>query len=162
MLDPADPTTDGVRQTFTNKEQEGRVEVQLLPFNLRFATLTTALGVQAGHQELTAPSPDNAGLWDPNNNHRIAGYMFNEFKFSESTKAQVAGRIESVRIGDAPCSDLGRGVLSRDRFTGSSKPIASAPTSREGPSHRCAKSFGRATFLVRLPPFPKKLKKQLG
>ena len=91
-----DPTTDGVRQTFTNKEQEGRVEVQLMPFNLRFATLTTALGVQAGHQELTAPSPDNAGLWDPNNNHRIAGYMFNEFKFSDWTKAQVAGRIEQV------------------------------------------------------------------
>jgi iron complex outermembrane receptor protein len=103
LLDPADPATDGVRQTFTNKEQEGRVEVQLLPFNLRFATLTTALGVQAGHQELTAPSPDNAGLWDPNNNHRIAGYMFNEFKFSESTKAQVAGRIESVTLhGSTP------------------------------------------------------------
>jgi len=26
LLDPADPTTDGVRQTFTNKEQEVRVE----------------------------------------------------------------------------------------------------------------------------------------
>ncbi len=58
--------SDGIRQTFTNKEQEGRVEAQLAPFNLRFATLTTAIGVQGGHQELTAPSPDNAGLWDPN------------------------------------------------------------------------------------------------
>ena len=27
LADPLDPTTDGVRQTFTNKEQEGRVEV---------------------------------------------------------------------------------------------------------------------------------------
>jgi iron complex outermembrane receptor protein len=103
LLDPADPSTDGVRQTFTNKEQEGRLEVQLLPFNLRFATLTTALGLQAGHQELTAPSPDNAGLWDPNDNHRVAGYMFNEFKFSETTKAQVAGRIEQVNLhGSTP------------------------------------------------------------
>ena len=33
------------------------------------------LGIQAGHQELTAPSPDNAGLWDPNDNHRVAGYV---------------------------------------------------------------------------------------
>ena len=32
------PRTDGVRQTFTNKEQEGRVEVQMMPFNARFAT----------------------------------------------------------------------------------------------------------------------------
>jgi iron complex outermembrane receptor protein len=103
LLDPADLSTDGVRQTFTNKEQEGRVEVQLLPFNLRFATLTTALGLQAGHQELTAPSPDNAGLWDPNNSHRVAGYMFNEFAFSPFTKAQVAGRVEQVNLhGSTP------------------------------------------------------------
>src|SRR5882757_2667055 len=29
LADPTDPTTDGVRQTFTNKEQEGRIEVQM-------------------------------------------------------------------------------------------------------------------------------------
>ena len=98
LADPTNFATDGIRQTFTNKEQEGRVEAQLAPFNLRFATLTTAIGVQGGHQELTAPSPDNAGLWDPNSNNRIAGYMFNEFKFSETTKAQIAGRIERVEL----------------------------------------------------------------
>jgi iron complex outermembrane receptor protein len=98
LADPTNLATDGIRQTFTNKEQEGRVEAQLAPFNLRFATLTTALGVQGGHQELTAPSPDNAGLWDPNSNRRIAGYIFNEFKFSEATKAQIAGRIERVEL----------------------------------------------------------------
>ncbi|MGO4711110.1 TonB-dependent receptor [Bradyrhizobium sp. 2TAF24] len=103
LADPADPTSDGLRQTFTNKEQEGRLEVQLAPFNLRFASLTTAIGVQAGHQELTAPSPDNPGtqfngLWDPNHNSRVAGYMFNEFRFSDTTKAQVAGRIEHVSL----------------------------------------------------------------
>jgi iron complex outermembrane receptor protein len=103
LLDPADPTTDGVRQIFTNKEQEGRVEVQLMPFNARFATVTTAFGLQAGHQELTAPSPDDPGtlfngLWDPNHNSRVAGYVFNEFKFTDSTKAQIAGRIEHVDL----------------------------------------------------------------
>jgi iron complex outermembrane receptor protein len=98
LADPLDLTTDGVRQSFTNKEQEGRVELQLAPFNLRFAALTTAIGVQGGHQQLTAPSPDNAGLWDPNRNSRIAGYMFNEFKFSADTKAQIAGRIERVDL----------------------------------------------------------------
>ena len=101
LADPADFSTDGVRQTFTNKEHEGRVEVQLMPFNLRFAQLTTALGLQAGRQELTAPGDEPgpfSGLFDPNDNHRIAGYIFNEFKFSEWTKAQVAGRIEHVRL----------------------------------------------------------------
>ncbi|MGA7403477.1 MAG: TonB-dependent receptor plug domain-containing protein, partial [Pseudolabrys sp.] len=70
LADDTNPASDGIRQTFTNKEQEGRMEAQLVPFNLRFATLTTAIGTQAGHQELTAPSPDNAGLWDPNSNWR--------------------------------------------------------------------------------------------
>jgi iron complex outermembrane recepter protein len=98
LKDDTDPASDGIRQTFTNKEQEARVEVQLMPMNLRFASLTTAVGVQAGHQELTAPSPDNPGLWDPNKNSRIAAYIFNEFKFSETTKAQAAGRIEYVDL----------------------------------------------------------------
>lgn len=108
LADPADPSTDGVRQTFTNKEQEARVEVQMMPFNARFAAVTTAIGLQAGHQELTAPSPDNPGtlfngLWDPNNNTRVAGYVFNEFKFSDTTKAQIAGRIEHVDLhGSTP------------------------------------------------------------
>jgi iron complex outermembrane recepter protein len=103
LADPADLSTSGVRQTFTNKEQEARVEVQMAPFNARFAAVTTAFGLQAGHQELTAPSPDNPGtlfngLWDPNNNTRVAGYVFNEFKFSDATKAQIAGRIEHVDL----------------------------------------------------------------
>jgi iron complex outermembrane receptor protein len=103
LADPADLSTSGVRQTFTNKEQEARVEVQMTPFNARFAAVTTAFGLQAGHQELTAPSPDNPGtlfngLWDPNNNTRVAGYVFNEFKFSDATKAQIAGRIEHVDL----------------------------------------------------------------
>ncbi|SEN41034.1 TonB-dependent receptor [Bradyrhizobium sp. OK095] len=103
LADPADPTSDGVRQTFTNKEQEIRTEVQLMPFNARFAEVTTALGFQVGHQELSAPSPDNPGtlfngLWDPNNNTRVAGYAFNEFKFTDQTRAQIAGRIEHVEL----------------------------------------------------------------
>jgi iron complex outermembrane receptor protein len=108
LADVTDPTTDGVRQTFTNKEQEARVEVQMMPFNARFATVTTAFGLQGGHQELTAPSPDNPGtlyngLWNPNNHSRIAGYVFNELKFTETTKAQVAGRIEHVELrGSTP------------------------------------------------------------
>lgn len=108
LLDPADPTTDGVRQTFTNKEQEVRVEVQLMPFNARFAEVTTAFGLQAGHQELTAPSPDDPGalfngLWDPNRNMREAAYVFNELKFTDTTKAQIAGRIEHVDLsGSTP------------------------------------------------------------
>ncbi len=50
LADTNDPFSLGVRQTFTNREQDGRVEVQLAPFNARFAAITTAFGLQAGHQ----------------------------------------------------------------------------------------------------------------
>ena len=98
-----DPSTDGIRQTFTSKDQEGRVEVQFAPFRANFAAITTAVGVQASHQEITAPSPDDPGsplngLMDPNRNTRVAGYIFNEFQFNPSTKAQIAGRIEHVSL----------------------------------------------------------------
>ena len=102
--DPLDAATDGVRQTFTNREHEGRAELQLSPFDLRFAALTTALGLQAGQQALTAPGDAPgplSGLFAPNDNARIAGYIFNELKFSEWTKAQVAARIEHVRLDGA-------------------------------------------------------------
>lgn len=98
LEDQLDLTSDTIHQTWTNKEQELRVEAQLVPFDLRFAALTTAVGVQTGHQELTASSPDGIGMWDPNENDRVAGYIFNEFRFSDTTKAQLAGRIERVSL----------------------------------------------------------------
>jgi iron complex outermembrane recepter protein len=106
LADPNDLASDGIRQIFTNKEQEGRVEVTLMPFNLRFAEMTTAIGVQGGHQDLTAPSPDDPtsplnGLYGPNKNSRIAGYIFNELKFTPTTKAQLSGRIENVNLNGA-------------------------------------------------------------
>ena len=51
------------------------LEVQLAPFNLRFAELTTAIGVQAGAAGADAPGDDPAspvnGLFDPNRNNRV-------------------------------------------------------------------------------------------
>lgn len=121
LADGTDPASDGVRQTFTNQEQEGRVEAQFAPLDLRFATLTTAIGVQGGHQELTAPSPDGAGLWDPNSNWRIAGYLFNEFEFTPTTKAQIAGRIEQDDL-----SGVGRSFDSMGAMT--STPVSRSYT----------------------------------
>jgi iron complex outermembrane receptor protein len=127
LADPADPASLGVRQTFTNREQEGRMEVQLAPFNARFAAISSTFGVQAGHQELNAPGDAPGalfnGLFDPNRNNRVAGYAFNEFKFSDATKAQIAGRIEHVDLHgttpDFPADFLPNGApqfaVARDR-----------------------------------------------
>ncbi|HEY0439731.1 MAG TPA: TonB-dependent receptor, partial [Xanthobacteraceae bacterium] len=97
--------TDGVRQTFTNRAQEARVETQLMPFDLRFAALTTAVGVQASHQHLTAPGDagDINGLFDPNHTTAVAAFVFNEFKFDHGWRAQLAGRVEQNSVtGSTP------------------------------------------------------------
>jgi iron complex outermembrane receptor protein len=91
---------DGVHQTFTNREQEGRIEVQLAPFDLHFARLTTALGVQASRQRLTAPG-EEGGLFDPNRTGSIAGFVFNEFRVNPTLRAQVSGRIEKTTVRGA-------------------------------------------------------------
>jgi iron complex outermembrane receptor protein len=130
LADAADPGSDGIRQTFTNRELEGRVEVQLAPFNLRFAELTTAVGVQAGRQELTAPGDDPTspvnGLFDPNKNNRVAGYVFNEFKLSDSTKAQLAGRIERVNLNGLATVFAGANPV----FDAAADPMSVGPASR--------------------------------
>jgi iron complex outermembrane receptor protein len=71
-----------------------------MPFDLRFATLTTALGVQGLHQRLTAPGTEG-GLFDPNRTTSVAGFLFNEFRFSETLRMQIAGRIEESRVKGA-------------------------------------------------------------
>jgi iron complex outermembrane receptor protein len=103
LADAADPLSGGVRQIFTSKEQEGRLETQFAPIDARVATLTVAVGAQLSHQDLTAPSPDDTGsplngLWDPNSNTRLAAYIFNELQFSPATRAQIAGRIEHASL----------------------------------------------------------------
>ncbi len=93
---------DSVHQTFTNKEYEGRAEVQFAPFEMRWASVRSAAGVQAGRQRLTAASEDG-GLFDPNRTTSVAGFLFTEFDFRQGTRAQAAGRIEHVGVrGSVP------------------------------------------------------------
>ena len=91
---------DGVQQTFTNKDLEARVETQLRPVDLSFATLTSAFGVQGMHQILTAPGREG-GLFDPNRSRSVAGYWFNEFRLTDASKMQLAGRIEHATVSGA-------------------------------------------------------------
>ena len=42
-------------------------------------------------------------MWDPNKNTKVAGYIFNELKFTDTTKAQISARIEHVDLsGSTP------------------------------------------------------------
>jgi len=95
---------DGVHQTFKNQAQEGRVETQFAPVALGIGTLTSVLGIQGSHQKLAAPGAGGEpGLFDPNRTTSAAAYLFNELKFSDTLRLQLAGRIETVNIsGSSP------------------------------------------------------------
>ena len=93
---------DGIQQTFTNKSQEGRVEVQMKPYQAPFAKITTAVGVQGSGMRLTSPGIEG-GLFDPNRTVSVAGFAFSDFEFTSTTHAQIAGRIENTNItGSSP------------------------------------------------------------
>jgi iron complex outermembrane receptor protein len=93
---------DGIQQTFTNKSQEGRVEIQLKPYQAPFAKITTAVGVQGAGLYMTAPGVEG-GLFDPNRTVSVAGFAFSDFEFTPTTRAQIAGRIENTHItGSSP------------------------------------------------------------
>jgi iron complex outermembrane receptor protein len=58
--------------------------------------------MQGLNQRLTAPGSEG-GLFDPNRTTSIAAFVFNEFRFSDTFRAQVAGRIEEYRVkGSVP------------------------------------------------------------
>lgn len=90
----------GEQQWFFSDQKEVRVETQLQPFDLRFAALTTAIGLQLGREKLDAPGLEG-GLFDPNTTRSIAGYMFNELRFNATQRMQLSGRIESNNVTGA-------------------------------------------------------------
>ena len=92
LADPADTFSDGVRQTFTSKEQEGRVEciVPAVQSALRHADDGAWAPGRPASADRAGRSPGPfSGLFAPNDNRRAAGYVFNEFKFSDWTRAQT-------------------------------------------------------------------------
>jgi iron complex outermembrane receptor protein len=92
---------DGPQQLFTSSQKEARTEIQFQPVDLRFATLTTAIGGQGFAENLDAPGIGNPGLFDPNTTRSLAGYMFNELRFNPTQRLQLAGRIETNQVKGA-------------------------------------------------------------
>jgi iron complex outermembrane receptor protein len=92
---------DGPQQLFLSSQKEARTEIQFQPIDLRFATLTTAIGGQGFAENLDAPGIGNPGLFDPNTTRSLAGYMFNELRFNPTQRLQLAGRIETNEVKGA-------------------------------------------------------------
>ncbi len=96
-----------VGSRFTNKEQEGRVEVQHLPIATGLGELHGAAGIQIGHRDLTALSFEGGDdLLEPNTTRTMAGFIFEELQASRNLRFQGAARIERSNIEGATFDDI--------------------------------------------------------
>ena len=94
---------DGVQQTFTSRQKEGRAEIQFRPVDLRFSTLTSALGVQGFAENLDAPGVAGRACSIPTPPAASPATCSTSSRFNATQRMQIAGRIEqNVVKGSVP------------------------------------------------------------
>jgi iron complex outermembrane receptor protein len=88
-----------VGSRFTNRETEGRIEVQHMPVMTGLGELTGAAGVQFGHRNLAGESFDGGdNLLDPNTTNYFAGFIFEELQATRQLRLQAAARYEQNEV----------------------------------------------------------------
>jgi iron complex outermembrane receptor protein len=90
---------------FTNREQEGRVEIEHRPVVTRLGELRGAVGTQIGHRDVKAQSFEGASLLEPATTDSIAAFWFEELQVSRRLRLQAAARIEHVTVEGVGASD---------------------------------------------------------
>ena len=91
---------------FTNNQQEGRVEVQHLPFLTGFGQLTGAVGVHVDNRDTLGLSLEGESLLEPVQTNSIAGFWFEELQVSRQLRLQAATRIEHTSVDGTGWSDV--------------------------------------------------------
>ncbi|MFA6140829.1 MAG: TonB-dependent receptor [Hyphomicrobium sp.] len=116
-----------VGSRFTNKEQEGRVEVQHVPVATSLGELHGAAGVQIGHRELTALSFEGGdSLLEPNTTHTTAGFIFEELQATRHLRFQGAARIERSHVEGSTFEDIADPGLGLAAFDKSYTPVSAS------------------------------------
>jgi iron complex outermembrane receptor protein len=93
---------DGLQNTITNKEIEGRFELDHASVATPLGALTGSWGAQASNRKLGTAGL-LGGLLAPTNTDTVAGFVFEQLQLSDTLKFQAAGRIESLSVsGMAP------------------------------------------------------------
>lgn len=89
---------EGVGSIFTNKELEGRIEVQHLPIMTAFGELRGAVGTQFGRRKTVADSLEGDDLLAPARTNSVAAFMFEELQVTQRLRLQAAARIEHTSV----------------------------------------------------------------
>jgi iron complex outermembrane recepter protein len=83
---------------FTNRENEGRIELQHRPVQTAFGELTGAFGTQFGQRKLVAASFEGDSLLEPVRTNSIAAFWFEELQVTKRLRLQAAARIEHSQV----------------------------------------------------------------
>jgi iron complex outermembrane receptor protein len=89
---------DAIGSRFTNREQEGRIEVQHLPIATGLGQLTGAAGVQIDHRKTVGDSFEGDDLLAPARTRSIAAFWFEELEMTSAFRLQAAARIEQSEV----------------------------------------------------------------
>ncbi|MER2251642.1 TonB-dependent receptor [Methylorubrum podarium] len=87
---------EGIAAVFKNRAAEGRIEVDHVPVETAFGTLSGQLGVQADRRKLRISGAEG-GLLRPTDTRVQAAYLFEELALG-GLRFQAAGRIEGNRV----------------------------------------------------------------
>ncbi len=90
---------------FTNKETEGRFEVQHMAFQTPLGELRGAAGIQMGRRTTTGVSFEGDSLLEPARTRSIASFLFEELQMTSKLRLQAAGRIEQVTVAGTGLAD---------------------------------------------------------
>jgi iron complex outermembrane receptor protein len=125
-----DPGVDDefeVGSTFTNKEQEARVEIQHVPVGTVLGEFTGAVGAHFGHRKTRGQSFEGESLLEPVETDSIAAFWFEELAVTRKLRVQAASRIEHTTVdgtgwrafnGEEEIADPGEWHFEADEFSG--------------------------------------------
>jgi iron complex outermembrane recepter protein len=90
---------------FTNKEREGRFEIQHMALKTALGELRGAAGLQIGHRNTSGLSFEGDSLLEPTRTRSIAAFLFEELQATKTLRLQAAARIEQTTVQGTGLAD---------------------------------------------------------
>lgn len=97
---------DEIGSRFTNREREGRFEVQHLAFKTPLGELRGAAGIQIGQRHTTGMSFEGDSLLEPARTQSIASFIFEELQVTQTLRLQAAARVERTNVRGLGLADV--------------------------------------------------------
>jgi iron complex outermembrane receptor protein len=91
---------------FTNREQEGRVEVQHSPFLTGLGEVSGAVGVHFDNRKTRGESFEGDSLLEPAHTQSVAAFWFEELALTSQLRVQAATRVESTTVDGTGWADV--------------------------------------------------------